>query len=1630
MNFISKFDGALPFAGTHPKAQTHVDTVQTKAPADAILVTDADLLFNGDFKRTGADLVISRDDRELVLSDYFKGDKHAPLASSDGAYLTGKIVDALTGYVQTAQADGSASAAKIIGHVTKLNGNATVIRNGVSIILNNGDNVHQGDVVQCGSNSTLGITFIDGSVFGLGSNAKMVLNEMVYDPNGSGNSSLLSLVQGTISFVAGATAKHGDMKVDTPVATMGIRGTAVLVEIEFEVQPQLPPGPPIPGQQGAPPVKFQVLVEPDGTTGSYVLLDRTTLAPLATVNQAGTVTTVSGTGAVSFLASAQLSPEVLKLITEVFSLKFSDNTNPRSNTHFTDTPIPETSFPMKFAGGETGTATVRVVIAETGAGGNSSTPPKTGDHIPGPPDVFASSSQLSERTQLTGSSLIDQTSGAISYADVNAGDVPSARTAFQGFTYKNAGHADVTSTLTLAQLAAIADVSVPLTVVQDPNQKNFGTATWSYEVQDGELDFLAAGETLTLRYLALVDNNFAPSNETGSYSFTVTITGTNDAPTIVGPAQTAAVNELPDTVDSDGLAHASGSIEFKDVDLTDTHLVNLSGVSATGTVSGLPGVNGTLLSWLSLGAFVDSTDGATGSRAWSFSAEDHYFDYLAEDETVTLTYEVEVKDNNGSTVTQEVAVTVTGANDAPELAADTSGYDGLHGIFELPGVTNDGSIHAASGSLTFRDVDLSDTHSVSISTPVFNWQNSYGVTLTASQVNELTVAGTFARTLHDSTGTGHGSIDFTYSASDHYFDFLAEDETLTITYDVTIADEHNVTSTQLVEITVTGANDAPVAVADTDTGHIVEAGEDAANNAVPGVATATGNVLANDTDVDLTDIHEVVGVVAGAVTGTLSGNVGTAIKGVYGTLTLGADGSWTYTLDNDDPDTNALPQGAQVSDFFSYTQTDHHGGTSTTTLTIDITGTNDEPVANAPPAAVSDTNEGAPVVERGVNPGNLEFAGVAAANGNVLTNDGDVDAGDTKTVQGVASGVAGGPLTGQVGTVVYGNYGHLTIAADGTWSYALDNDNPETQALAQGQQVADVFTYTMHDTVGSTSSARLTIDITGTNDAPTVAAALTDAIDEGGPSLTRNLLDGAADVDNGETATLTVTGVTYSVDGGASTTTAPAGVSLAGHTLSVDAANPAFDHLAVGQHATIEVAYDVTDAHGATVHQTETVTIAGANDAPSIVGESNPPVHGVMVVSPVTPTIEAAGQNNNTLGLATETFNGQLAGSVSNNGYGSGFFYSGNLGALFTASGNAGIVIGSSSVSAAPFMGPLPGGADTSKYLSIGGGASETISFATEKNAFGLYWGSVDSYNTIKFYSGTTLVASYTGADISPLLASGNQGSFSANGYVDFVGLPFFNKVVLASSSNAFEIDNISAGVVPAIHSVLVGNVSGTMSVHDPDIGDPLTGVVTGNASVLYNNSSTLPNGVNIADLIKAANLTFDTVQSSGGTDVLHWSYDPHGANLDFLRAGDVLKLSYTAEVSDGHGVTGSQQLMVTLVGTDNGTNLSSFKFVDGTTGNDTFNDVGGGVTVFGNGGLDTFVFKPASGSATIADFDPATDTISFAASMFSHDPANVLAATHDDGHGNTVITVNGTDSITLQHVLKVQLSAADFHFV
>jgi VCBS repeat-containing protein len=69
--------------------------------------------------------------------------------------------------------------------------------------------------------------------------------------------------------------------------------------------------------------------------------------------------------------------------------------------------------------------------------------------------------------------------------------------------------------------------------------------------------------------------------------------------------------------------------------------------------------------------------------------------------------------------------------------------------------------------------------------------------------------------------------------------------------------------------------------------------------------------------------------------------------GIYGAITIAADGTWRYTLDNLDPQTQALAQGATAIETFTATVTDNHGATGTQIITITITGTNDAPVARA-----------------------------------------------------------------------------------------------------------------------------------------------------------------------------------------------------------------------------------------------------------------------------------------------------------------------------------------------------------------------------------------------------------------------------------------------------------------------------------------------------------------------------------------------------------------------------------------------------------------------------------------------------------------------------------------------------------
>ena len=225
------------------------------------------------------------------------------------------------------------------------------------------------------------------------------------------------------------------------------------------------------------------------------------------------------------------------------------------------------------------------------------------------------------------------------------------------------------------------------------------------------------------------------------------------------------------------------------------------------------------------------------------------------------------------------------------------------------------------------------------------------------------------------------------------------------------------------------------------------------------VLTASGTVAITDVDSPATFIAQ----------SNVAGSNG------YGVFTLASNGAYSYTTNTAH---NEFVAGTTYTDQLTVTSSD---GTSST-ISINILGTNDAPIA------VADV---ANVVESGVNPGNTAFAGTPSATGNVLINDTDLDTGDTKTVSAVNG------ATGNVGTTITGTYGTVTIAANGTYTYNLNNALPATNALAQGQTATDSFNYTVKDAANATSTTTLTVTVTGTNDAPIVGTASATVSEEG-----------------------------------------------------------------------------------------------------------------------------------------------------------------------------------------------------------------------------------------------------------------------------------------------------------------------------------------------------------------------------------------------------------------------------------------------------------------------------------------------------------------------------------------------------
>ncbi|MEA3405990.1 MAG: VCBS domain-containing protein [Pseudomonadota bacterium] len=456
--------------------------------------------------------------------------------------------------------------------------------------------------------------------------------------------------------------------------------------------------------------------------------------------------------------------------------------------------------------------------------------------------------------------------------------------------------------------------------------------------------------------------------------------------------------------------------------------------------------------------------------SWSFtsdSTEDHSVGVLTESIIITVT------DDNSKTATSAFSFDVTDTAPIANNDNETTPRLVVEGAAAITGNVIDNAIDDSGDDVLgvdatqlqdFTYLDVSGTPTLytfgTSDTGVDGTHGAYKTVLTESGSLTVYIDGEWSFTPASNLDHSSGliSADFEYtlvdsdgSTSDAIQFIEIEDSANPIITDGDVVDsgvnEENLTGGSAPEtdsLTVTGVLGVSSAGADT-----FDVTFD------PDLATGSTGLLSGGVDVvfNLSDSDHTLTATAATV----------PIFTVNLTNSDNSSAGYSFTLHQPLDHADALGENTLALNF-DFIVTDSDGDSVTNQFTVTVT--------DDIPTAVSDTGV---ITEDAVD---------NTLSANIFDN--DTLGADTLTtpVTGVAVGDTGVDATGNVGSSVTGTYGSIVIDSDGDYIYTLDNADSDTQALTTGQEVTEIFTYTITDEDGDTSNSTLTITITGTNDAP------------------------------------------------------------------------------------------------------------------------------------------------------------------------------------------------------------------------------------------------------------------------------------------------------------------------------------------------------------------------------------------------------------------------------------------------------------------------------------------------------------------------------------------------------------------
>lgn len=836
---------------------------------------------------------------------------------------------------------------------------------------------------------------------------------------------------------------------------------------------------------------------------------------------------------------------------------------------------------------------------------------------------------FAELVSATGSSTADVASGSIRFTDPAGSPNDTA-----SILSVDAG--GVTTGLP-ASAALLTMLS--LSTVSQPSGGNPGSIGWTFSAADSTFDYLDDGENLTLTYVVQVAS---AGGGAVNQNVVVTVTGSNDLPTVsAGSTTTGAISERSSMTGSGATDTAAGSILFVDPDLSDTHGATVTGVSASGAVGGLPSA-ATLQTLLSLGTLVEQSGSTPGSVAWTFATADNAFDYLAAGETVTLTYAVQIVDAQGGTVEQDVAVTVTGTNDAPVTTVPGAQVVRINTPTALTGI-----------SVTDPDESTTETVSLHATAGTLSATAANGGSVSGSGTGTLTVSGSLSQ-----VNATLGSLVFKATANG----------TLTIN---AVTSDGMASNSQSIAVTVNStANHAPAILSLAPSASLAEASGVSGSTVAD---TASGNISFQDSD--LPDTHSLarVSVTASGATAGLPANSSLLAYLTTGPITeqsgtTPGNGHWAFSAQ--DKVFDYLADGEIVTLTYLVKLADTHGGNSTQTIVVTVTGTNDAPVVATGGVVAGSITEQVSM---------LASATSDSVSGAVKFKDADLS--DTHAIQvtGVAAsgGVAGLPSNATL--LSWFSAASLTEPAGTTpgsapWAFAA----PDTSFdyLAAGQKLTLTYTVQITDPHGAVYTQPVVVTVTGTDDAPIVTsgATVTGAFDEltaTSASATVHRLTGKigfTDADLTDThvfkkASVVASGVTSGLPASATLlsyltgiVTAQSGATPGSIAWTFAAADKVFDYLAEGETVTLVYDSQIVGSHGALVDQPITVTVTGHNDAPKALAHGYATDNQTQLIVPFASLLTGDTDPDKSDVLALSSVQAAVGGSVALDGNGNVVF--------------------------------------------------------------------------------------------------------------------------------------------------------------------------------------------------------------------------------------------------------------------------------------------------------------------------------------------------------------------------------------